>query len=426
MAKQRFDLYIENGMSDETSSLVLMRFPAMRSQFDKPEDSIKLSVKPKSLKFKLETLLDQDTNNYCHEQASDLLRRSNPKSFASGKVDRNYFCSTKISVDDGQLFVCRIVDDRVVCRPITHLFTMRSDFSHFDLKDEVDPKEEAKPISVKFAAPDRPNAFQKNQSNNQETDDPLDDYEVLSYRPAKSEVASEQRIALFGRNKLKVEPGIDAELIEDKKPDVVFVPDIKPKIERTDQDIYSSEVVNSHQSPRKSILIKERVKDCLLKAKLVSFEEVYQYVKGYNRYVSDDIQISNKDLLDSLNELAVLVQGNWAVKSEVLYGDSSERNSTSVTGISINLFIAARDYLLLLFNQERLVGRLEYSRRVGIPDHDVIELFNQLSIFKKDLLKWELKLPTDTRFLKQFPEIVQRQANFWKVRRNNELSIFHA
>ncbi|GLJ59117.1 hypothetical protein SUGI_1493140 [Cryptomeria japonica] len=425
MAKQRFDLYIENSMSDETSSLVLMRFPAMQSQFENPEDMIKLSVKPKSLKFKLETLLDQDTNNYCHEQASELLRKSNPKSFASGKVDRNFWSSTKVSVDDGQLFVCKIVDERVVCRPISHLFTMRSDFSHFDLKDEVDPKEEARPISVKFAAPDRPNVFQKSQLNNQETDDPSDDYRVLSYKPAKSEESYDQRITLFGRNKLKVEPDIDAGL-EDKKPDIVFLPDIKPKIEKIDQDIYSSEVVNSQQSPRKSVQIRERVKDCLLKAKLVSFEEVYQFVKGYNRYVSDDVQVSNKDLLDSLNELAILVQGNWAVKSEVLYGDSSERNSTSVTGISINLFIAARDYLLWLFNQERLVSRLEYSKRVRIPDYDVIELFNQLSIFKRDLLKWELKLPTDTRFLKQFPEVVQRQANFWKVRRNNELSIFHS
>lgn len=424
MAKQRFDLHIETGMSDDQSSLVLMRFPAMRSQFDNPEDLIKLSVRPKSLKFKLETLINQDSENYCSEQASDLIRKSNPKSFASGKVDRNICSSNKISLDDGQLFVCRVVDEKIVCRPLSHLITMRSDFSHFDLKEEVDPKEEARPISVKFAAPDRPSAFPKSKQNDQETDDPLDDFRVLDYRPAKSQEASEQRVALFGRKRLKVEPGLEDVDMEDRKPDVVFVPDIKPKIEKIDQDIYSSEFVNSQHSPRKSNHIKERVKDCLLKAKLVSFEEVYQFIKGYNPHISDNVQVTNKDLLDALNELAVLVQGNWAVKSEILYGDSSERDCTDVTGISINLFIAARDYLLWLFNQDRFVNRLQFSRRVRIPDHDVKELFSQLSIFRKDLLKWELKLPTDDRFLKQFPEIVQRQVNFWKVRRNNELSIF--
>lgn len=424
MAKQRFDLFIENDLLEEDSSLVLMRFPAVTSQFAYTIDSrIRLSVKPKSLKFRFEKILDPTSTEYCKERAAEILRKSNPKAFPAGIVDKNVYSSTRVPIDDGQLFVAQIVDEKIVCRPVSQLISMRPDFTHFDLKEEVDPKEEARPISVKFAAPDRPNSFPRTQTTNQETYDPTDNFKPLRYRPMYSQDAFDQRVLLFGKPKIKIEPDAESEPV-DRKPQVVFVPDIKPKMEKLDHDIYTGDCVNSHHSPRKSTQIRERVKDCLLKAKLVSFEEVYKFIKRYNPSTSDEIQVSNKDLLDALNELAVLVQGNWAVKSEILYGDSSLRDCTDVTGISINLFIAARDYLLWLFNQDRLVNRLTYSERVRIPDYDVKELFNQLAIFRKDLSKWELKLETDTRFIQQFPEIVQRQANFWKVRRNNELSIF--
>lgn len=454
MAIEKYDLIIENDFDDKDSSLVLMKFPAMRSQFENPPDIVRINLKPKSFKAKLEVIVESNCNNYCEATAAQMGAKSTPKSFPNDKIDRNIYTSTRTSVDDGQLFVAKLINNKLVCRPVTEQLTFRSDFSHFDLKDEVDPKEEIKPISVKFASADRQaNASFGGKSkfgggnfssmNNNpvirgqqlEAEDPDDEYQLLRYKPFLSREATLQRETLFGKPMPKIKQDPDAEEMIDRKPKIELLHDIKPKIERMD-DIYTikQEVLEqsaSLQEPSQNVankktanLIKQRVKDCLLKAKIVSYEEIHQYLKGYGLESNRINQLNNKEILDALNELAVLVQGNWAIKSEILYGDSSERESTDVTGISIKLFTNARDYLLWLFTQSRTVNRLEYSRAVKMPDHDILELFNQLARFKHDTKRWEIKLPTDNRFVEQFPDIVTRQNTFWKVRRANKLAIY--
>lgn len=435
MAKVRYDVHIEES-ADPDSSLVLMRFPAMRSQFENPADLIRLSIKPKNMKVKLGVELDRTSNSFNEERAKALGHKSVSKTFNNpdNLVDMNFYTSTKTPVEDNQLFVAKIVNNKLVCRPISHILTMRSDLSHLDVKEELDIKEEVRPVSVKFAAPERQHAPAKPREEAQEVDEDSEEYIPLNYKTMTSREADSQRKALFGQwmPKIKKDPDCENDN-EDEKMDVSFLPDVKPKIEKDDPcDIYSNEMANvgeatSNQgSPKKSAsnIVKQRVKDCLLRAKIVSFEEVYNYIRDTSNY-PDQVPISQKSILDALNEFALLVQGNWAVKSEILYGDSSEKDCTAVTGISINLFIAARDYLLWLFSQERMVSRIEYSRRVKMPDHDILELFKQLATLRDDNKKWELKLPTDNRFLTKFPEVAQRQLQYWRVRVANKCSIFN-
>lgn len=429
MAQKRYDVYLEDDTSPEDDNLVIVQFPGIRSQFENEPERLHLSIKPKSMKLKLDVDLNTHSHNYCKDKGELLARVSKPQIFPDKQVDKNFYISTKNNVNDAQLFICKTVNNRIVCRPIAHFVTMRSDLSHFDLKDEVDPREEVKPVSVKFAATERQNVPNKRaQDTQEELDEALEEYYLLKFKGMGSREAESHRVALFGKH-TRIKPDPDAEHI-DMKPDIQQIPDIKPKIEKMDvDDIYSNAAKSVQSSPKKSKMIRDLVKECLMKAKLVSFEEVYRYVKDYRNFshggVNDDrLQINSKDIIDALNEYAVLVQGNWAIKSEVFYGDSGERECTDVTDIPINLFTAARDYLIWLFNQNRIVSRPEYSAKVKIPDHDILELFNQLALFRTDIKKWELKLPTDQRFLDRFPEVVQRQTTFWKVRKANRLSAF--
>lgn len=396
---KQYDLIIEdNPTPPEDARFVSMRFPAMRSQLENQADLIKLKVKPSNMKFKLD-------------------------------VEHNKYSSTVDNVEEDRLFVCQVVQNMLICRPLSYLVTMRADLTHLDQKDEIDEKEmkeEAQPILVKFSQVDRQSKY-PTRASAAEPEDLISEFEDLLYKPVNSRDANAQRVALFGARKVKMEVDSDPTQVDvkpDVKPDIKPIPNIIPKSEKMDvEDIYSG--TNQSSSSRKPTkdAVKRLVKECMLKAKLVSFEEVYRFIDDRND-TNKPFQFNNKDILDALTEFAVLVQGNWAVKSEVLYGCSVERECTDVTGIPIGIFIAARDYLLWLFNQNRLVTRLDYSRQVRLPDHDVLVLFNQLATFRTDLRKWELKLPTDERFIRQFPEFVQRQANFWKVRRANKLSLF--
>lgn len=430
MALEAYDVYIETESSPEDQKLIVTQFPAMKSQFDKDSEKITLSVKPKSMKLKLEVDLDCNSNSYSREKSEYLARQSKPQSFPSKLVDKSIYTSTRNNIDDDQLFVCKTVNNRLVCRPVSHFLTMRPDLTHFDLKDEIDPREEVKPVSVKFGATERQGGPSKRAQDKSEELEQTEEYQSFDFTDMRSKDATKLNDTLFGKS-TKIKPDPDAEMV-DKKPLIQQpnLPDIKPKIEKMDIDsIYSNENLNLQSSPKKSNVIRSRVKECLMKAKIVSFEEVYNFIKGYREVPKahrheDRVSINTKDILDGLNEYAILVQGNWAIKSEVFYGDSGERESTDVTGIPINLFTAARDYLIWLFNQDRIISRPEFTAKVKIPDHDVLELFNQLSNFRKDIKKWELKLPTDQKFIDNFPEVVQRQATFWKVRKANKFSAF--
>lgn len=399
MASASYPVHIERNLLNEDNKLIVVQFPAMRSQFENDPDSLRLSIKPKSLRMQMD--IDEG---------------------------QNIFTSTKSNIDDSQLFICKKVNNKIVCLPVAQICAMRSDFSHLNPKEEIDPREEVRPVSVKFAATDRQQTPSKLLDNKHDVDDINEEYKQLLFKNVRSKYATAQRDALFGKH-TRIKPDPDAQPM-DVKPDVKLIPDIKPKIEKMDVDDIYAGTNYASTSQRKSDTVRRRVKECLTKAKLVSYEEVYQFITTYPRPPTSDnltdeqIIPNSKDILDALNEYGILVQGNWAIKSEVLYGDSGVRECTDVTGIPINLFTAARDHLLWLFNEKRIVSRPSYSKKVKLPDHDVLELFNQLATFRKEIKKWELKLPTDQKFLDSFPDVVQRQMTFWKVRKANKLAIF--
>lgn len=430
MATKRYDVFIENNDPEDQSSLILMKFPAMRSQLDNPSESLQLSVRPKSLKMKLQVALDPKSPEFHLDKAESLATKSVPKTFANNFVDKNIYLSSKHTVDDGQLFAAMVVNDQLACQPISHIITMRSDLSHFDVREESDVKEEVRPVSVKFAGPERSSFAPKASIVKEDPDDQLPDEEInLSFTPSSSENAQSERDSLFGSQIPipKIEPGTE---ILDKKPHI-YHPDVKPKLEKVyTSDIFSigaEHVISSQGAPSTSHIrqssVKKIVRECLMKAKIVSFEELYEYIKRH-RDSKGLGQLCSKDMLDALSELAILVQGNWIIKSEVLYRDGKQRDLTDESGVSLNLFIAARDYLLWLFSQNREVNRLEYSRIVRLPERDILGLLKQLAIFNSNSKNWELKLPTDSKFISSFPDYVQRQANLLKVRRANKLSIF--
>lgn len=398
MIKHRYDVYL-NGGSD--ASLVLMRFPAMKSQFDNPADQIQLTIKPKSYQLRLEVARDPNGPNFCPDRAHGQ--------------NSNIYTSTKTNLEDSQLYVCKLFGGRLICHPISSLLTLRSDFSHFNIRDET-TSEEIRPVSVRLAAPERQVLSSRVRETDQE--DPLDEPKTLSYASLLSRDSSQQRMSLFRFCK----PDPDAEP-EDRKPFIIPPPavgleDRKPSIvPPLDTELEDRKpFVVSQPDVKVSKTIKQRVKDCLLKAKLISFEEA--------RISTSDSNIASRDIVDALTEYAILVQGNWVVKSEILHGDSSVVDCTDVTGVSIRLFNAARDYLLWLFDQKRFVSRIEFINNVRIPDHDVLELFKELGTLNQETKLWEFKLPRDVKFLEDFAHVAQKQAALWKIRRANKLSIF--
>lgn len=113
--------------------------------------------------------------------------------------------------------------------------------------------------------------------------------------------------------------------------------------------------------------------------------------------------------LRALQQVAVLVQGCWVVKSDILYPN----NSTSPhSGVSADTLTRARDYVMWKFTQSRSIIRKEITAAIKIPPEDMTEILEQMALqrMKKG---WEFLLPCDYDFLNRYPEVVERQKMLW-------------
>lgn len=142
--------------------------------------------------------------------------------------------------------------------------------------------------------------------------------------------------------------------------------------------------------------------------------------------------VTSELILKALPQLAVLVRGNWAVKSEVLFPKDT---LSAVSGVPAEVMCRARDYVvslhtfhftmvftfkncyrqLLLFTRNQYVERRKVSSVIKIPTEEIKEIFTGISKLRYSK-GWELALPTDSDFINKYTDIVQRQNALWDQR----------
>lgn len=139
-----------------------------------------------------------------------------------------------------------------------------------------------------------------------------------------------------------------------------------------------------------------------LSAKVVSFDRLTQIV-GKNIY--DDEKIFR-----ALPTVGLMIHGNWVVQSEAIY---APKTVSPTNGVPAELMCRARDYILYQFYRNEFIDRKKISTVTQIPAEEVEELL--LTISKWDGKNgWQLLRPPNLRFEQKYPELKQRQDNFWR------------
>lgn len=101
----------------------------------------------------------------------------------------------------------------------------------------------------------------------------------------------------------------------------------------------------------KFITLNSKVHSIMMNAKVASFNDIKELLSD----VTDD-----GALIRSLTQFALVVRGNWVVKSEILHSKDGSSSSTSpLTGIPIELLCRARDIILAKFTRESSLVREE-------------------------------------------------------------------
>ncbi|XP_032674592.1 DNA-directed RNA polymerase III subunit RPC5-like [Odontomachus brunneus] len=165
--------------------------------------------------------------------------------------------------------------------------------------------------------------------------------------------------------------------------------------------------------PSRSQTFLEHIKTLPLQEQITSFVENARIISFSNLCSMLSLEHSTTDVLCHLQKVAMLVQGNWVLKSELIYptGFISSQNN-----ISADFMCRARDYILLLLMDHVYLKRDKIISVVKLPSAEVMEILEKLCT-KDSKEGWKLMIPPDWNFCNRYPELAERQRIFWEAKR---------
>ncbi|KAK8387061.1 hypothetical protein O3P69_018014 [Scylla paramamosain] len=343
------------------------------------------------------------------------MRDSEDNFYKSNVMDKIVLTSSKALSDTSRYAVGVVRDNSLHLTPVTTVLALRPSFSYLDQADkrgrqdrkdatgeeDSDEEEKAKKVTVRFEKP--------------ETE--------------KSRKAKEKSYGFLLR-KIHEEPWIEVDyhksggehsefekrklycLYEDEHIDQFslnadeYMKHLVPPTEEVQVIAPGLPAHLMSRSALASLPLHDRVKTVMVNAGVASFVELLS-VLGMGANTE-----SSQSVLKVLQQVAVLVQGNWVVKSDIIY----PKDSKSECGVPNDLIQRGRDYVLYLFTKKTGVTRGEVADVVGLPSNDLKEILYGVSRYRGTRTTWEFLLPTDTAFLSKYPDVVQRQQMIWQSR----------
>lgn len=184
-----------------------------------------------------------------------------------------------------------------------------------------------------------------------------------------------------------------------------------------------------------SLPLGDQIRSILCSSKVISFNKCIQLLNlniEKNRLAtqSNDTNLDLDLVLRYLQRFAQLVQGNWVVKSDIIYpknansGGVFDVNSIPFTNISVDMLCRARDFVLYQFTKQESLSRLELIEQIRVPADVISEILAQFSNFNKQTRSWDFVYSRDETFLATYKEIVQKQELQWEAASNQLLSMF--
>ncbi|KAM6564554.1 hypothetical protein CsatB_024552 [Cannabis sativa] len=165
--------------------------------------------------------------------------------------------------------------------------------------------------------------------------------------------------------------------------------------------------VDKPKGPSKRLLLslplEERIKKLLCEG-----PPVHRF-SALKHYAPD---CTTEELLDVLQNHALLVQGFWAPKSSLLY-----------TAKEDGIRRIARDYILLLFWKSPVITTSSLQNPPPLKKA-VNEFLRVFSVERPKVKDWKFKEQTDTSFIKLYPDIVKKQEHGWEEVERRIMSSF--
>lgn len=410
-----------------TDQLYVFQYPVRPHSHSYDDETIlKSSIRPRSGQVELELELRTRGPTYDKSKGEQIAlnvdgayrdkRDSEDNFYKSQVMDKLVLSSTKVLKDASRYAVGVMHDSALHLSPVSHVLALRSSFAYLDMADkrgkqerkdmtgeeDSDEEKEAKKVTVRFEKPetDRSRAAKEKSYGylqKQIRDEP---WIETTFHRCGSERASE-----FEKRKLYCsyeDQQVDQFMLSSKDYLTQLVPPLK-EIE------VATPGLPAHLMSRAALAalpLHDRCKTIINNAGVASFTELL----GMMGCGSGAEAASS--LLKVLQQVAVLVQGNWVVKSDILH----PKDGKSESGVANELVQRGRDYMLYSFSKNSTIMRNEIAEVVCLPGNDLITILKGVARRRGNRGAWEFLLPTDQNFILKYPDVVQRQEMIWQSR----------
>lgn len=400
------DVYLAQTLANK---LYLFQYPVRPG--DIPYDNIPhigARIKPEQQKVELELSINTNSANYYAprgEQIAHDVDGSTPSSaseqkdtfFTSDKMDKQVLTSSRASEDVSRYSVGILREGELHLTPIHGILQLRPSFEYLNKGeanmrqasnlaeegDSQDEEEEAKPLTVKFARPETERAKAQRLSSFKylEKKKAEELWKTVEFFNPQDDIAAAEHSLLYCQE------------MESESPEFRVTPrdyfkllTPSPSQEESSKPPVPSNVLSMTQL--KTMDLPDQVKALLINAKVISFSQLCRLLSPGAKEAS---------VLKCVQQYAVLVQGCWVVKSELLYPEGSISPNS---GIAADILCKGRDYLMWRFNQSRVVVRKDIKSVTKLPSEYIKEMLDQMSRMKVQM-GWEFVLPYGLEFIQK-------------------------
>ncbi|XP_050521996.1 DNA-directed RNA polymerase III subunit RPC5 isoform X2 [Daktulosphaira vitifoliae] len=405
-------------LSDDLRHLILLHYPTRLSRNDQLLSSSVTQCKYKQeceeidISYALDTDLNYD-KGHGQELAADV-GGSNSKeksTYPSGMIDQLSFESHNISSSSTDMIMFASGKSLHLC-PLKKNLNMLPKLSYIDKIDpkndkingtqeqneEEEDEEESEQIMAKFK--DRPGRkSEKKKMQEMVKQRAMEPWINLNYVP-NGQYFSRTELDKFMQPKSSSSTNKNADSDNSKKGTNLLNEDINP--------IRSRQL--SH-SMIKHYSLENKLKILVFNTKMISSQKLLELLKECGVLADENFS----SIFEPLKKIALLVRGNWIVKSEILY---PENTTSAHFGLSFETMRYLRDYIIYMLDSNQKINRKIIKDMFNAPPDEVYDAITSVAILD-ETKTWKF-LATSCEDVKDLIEdyniFIKEQKEWWTVR----------
>lgn len=412
---QEIDVYLAKSLLEK---LYLFQYPVRPGSMSYDNAAhLSARIKPKQQKVELEVAMDTMSPNYCRSKGEQIALNvdgtssEDSNTYSTKMMDKQAFTSIQATTNTSRYAAAVFHKGELHLTPLQGILQMRPSFTYLDKADTTHREREAaneagdssqdeaeddvKQITVRFSRPESEQARQRR----------IQSYEFLQKKQAEEPWIHLQYHGVKDGRSEHERQYLYCQAMDTTENTLVKTPSeylsmLMPPLteEKVVKPMGPSNVLSMAQL--RTLPLGDQVKTLMKNVKVMPFANLM----GLLASGTDSTAV-----LRCIQQVAMLVQGNWVVKSDVLY---PKNTCSSHSGVPAEVLCRGRDFVMWRFTQERTLMRKEVAATIKLPPEDVKDFLEQISVPRLNR-GWEFLLPTDRDFVKKHPDVAQRQHMLW-------------